>query len=102
LSSLHYSYLVSRESYLAKIIEAKAQNRFVSRVALRKRKEVPLFCSWTCPFGTVQELLDSGITEEKFEEVTGFKVPDKKSVSLRDFIIEKGFEFGEIKDKFAE
>ncbi|MBA7579227.1 hypothetical protein ES708_21096 [subsurface metagenome] len=51
---------------------------------------------------TIQELLDSGITEEKFEEVTGFKVPDKKSVSLRDFIVEKGFEFGEIKDKFAE
>ena len=51
---------------------------------------------------TIQELLDSGITEEKFEEVTGFKVPDKKSVSLRDFIIEKGFEFGEIKEKFAE
>ncbi len=51
---------------------------------------------------TIQELLDSGVTEEKFEEVTGFKVPDKKSVSLRDFIVEKGFEFGEIKDKFAE
>ena len=51
---------------------------------------------------TIQELLDSGITEEKFEEVTGFKAPDKKSVSLRDFIVEKGFEFGEIKDKFAE
>jgi len=51
---------------------------------------------------TIQELLDSGITEEKFEEVTGFKVPDKKSVSVRGFIIEKGFEFGEIKDKFAE
>ena len=51
---------------------------------------------------TIQELLDNGITEEKFEEVTGFKVPDNKSVSVRDFIIEKGFEFGEIKDKFAE
>ena len=51
---------------------------------------------------TIQELLDSGITEEKFEEVTGFKVPDKKSVSLRDFVIDKGMEFGEIKDKFAE
>jgi len=51
---------------------------------------------------TIQELLDSGITEEKFEEVTGFKVPDKKSVSVRDFVIDKGMEFGEIKDKFAE
>jgi len=51
---------------------------------------------------TIQELLDSGITEERFEEVTGFKIPDKKSVSVRDFVIEKGIEFGEIKDKFAE
>lgn len=51
---------------------------------------------------TIQELLDSGITEEKFEEVIGFKVPDNKSVSVRDFIIDKGLEFGEVKDKFAE
>lgn len=51
---------------------------------------------------TVQELLDGGITEEKFEEVTGFKVPDNKSVFVRDFVIDKGIEFGEIKDKFAE
>ncbi len=51
---------------------------------------------------TIQELLDGGITEEKFEEVIGFKVPDNKSISVRDFIIDKGLEFGEIKDKFAE
>jgi len=51
---------------------------------------------------TIQELLDSGITEEKFEEVTGFKVPEDKSVLVRDFVIDKGLEFGEIKDKFAE
>jgi len=51
---------------------------------------------------TIQELLDGGITEEKFEEVTGVKVPDNKLVSVRDFIIDKGIEFGEIKDKFAE
>ncbi|MGB6369798.1 MAG: hypothetical protein WBF68_02025 [Atribacterota bacterium] len=51
---------------------------------------------------TIQELLDGGITVEKFEEVTGFKVPDNKSVPVRDFIIDKGLEFGEIKDKFAE
>jgi len=51
---------------------------------------------------TIQELLDSGITEEKFEEVIGFKVPDNKSASVRDFIIDKGLEFGEVKDKFAE
>ena len=51
---------------------------------------------------TIQELLDSGITEEKFEEVIGFKVPDNKSASIRDFIIDKGLEFGEVKDKFAE
>jgi hypothetical protein len=51
---------------------------------------------------TIQELLDGGITEEKFEEVTGFKVPDNKSASVRDFIIDKGLEFGEVKDKFAE
>lgn len=40
--------------------------------------------------------------EEKFEEVAGFKVPDNKSVPVRDFVIDKGLEFGEIKDKFAE
>jgi len=51
---------------------------------------------------TIQELLDGGITEEKFEEITGFKIPDNKSVFVRDFIIDKGLEFGEIKDKFAE
>jgi len=47
-------------------------------------------------------LLDGGITEEKFEEVTGFKVPEDKSVLIRDFVIDKGIEFGEIKDKFKE
>lgn len=51
---------------------------------------------------TIQDLLDYGVTEEKFEEVTGFNVPDKTSVSFRDFVIEKGLEFGEVKDKFAE
>jgi len=51
---------------------------------------------------TIQELLDGGITEEKFEEVTGFKVPEDKSVLIRDFVIDKGIEFGEVKDKFAE
>jgi len=44
--------------------------------------------------------------EEKIEEVTGFKVPEDKSVLVRDlvrdFVIDKGIEFGEIKDKFAE
>ncbi|MEA3453953.1 MAG: hypothetical protein U9R12_03365 [Candidatus Caldatribacteriota bacterium] len=51
---------------------------------------------------TIQELLDGGITEEIFEEVTGFKVPEDKSVLVRDFVIDKGIEFGEIKDKFIE
>jgi len=51
---------------------------------------------------TVQGLLDGGMTEEKFEEVTDFKVPEDKSVLVRDFVIDKGLEFGEIKDKFAE
>ena len=51
---------------------------------------------------TIQELLDGGITEEKFEEVTGFKVPEDKLVLVRDFVIDKGIEFGEVKDKFVE
>ena len=51
---------------------------------------------------TIQELLDYGVTEEKFEEVTGFKIPDKKLVSFRDFVIDKGLEFGEVKNKFRE
>jgi len=40
--------------------------------------------------------------EEKFEEVAGFKVPEDKLVLVRDFVIDKGIEFGEIKDKFIE
>lgn len=40
--------------------------------------------------------------EEKFKEVNDFKVPEDKSVLVRDFVIDKGLEFGEIKDKFAE
>jgi len=40
--------------------------------------------------------------EEKIEEVTGFKIPEDKSVLVRDFVIDKGIEFGETKDKFAE
>jgi len=51
---------------------------------------------------TIQELLDSGITEEKFEEVIGFKVPEDKSILLKDFAADKGIEFKEIKDKFIE
>jgi hypothetical protein len=47
-------------------------------------------------------LLDGGITEEKFDEVTGFEVLEDKPISVRDFIIDKGAEFGEVKDKFAE
>jgi len=47
-------------------------------------------------------LLDGGITEEKFEEVNGFKVPEDKLILIRDFVIDKGIEFGEIKDKFIE
>ncbi|MDD5016211.1 MAG: hypothetical protein PHW73_14145 [Atribacterota bacterium] len=51
---------------------------------------------------TVQELLDWEITEEKFEEVTGFKVPEDKSVLVKDFATDKGREFKEIKDKYVE
>lgn len=51
---------------------------------------------------TIQELLDSGITEENFEEITGFKVPEDKSILLKDFAADKGMEFKEIKDKFVE
>jgi len=47
-------------------------------------------------------LLDSGITEENFEEITGFKVPEDKSILVKDFAADKGIEFKEIKDKFIE
>ncbi len=40
--------------------------------------------------------------EEKFEEVNDFKVSEDKSVLVRDFVIDKGLEFGETKDRFAE
>ncbi|MEA1940110.1 MAG: hypothetical protein U9N03_05550 [Candidatus Caldatribacteriota bacterium] len=50
----------------------------------------------------IQELLAQGVNEEKFEEVTGFKVPKDKTIILKDFISEKGIEFKEIKDKFSE
>jgi len=51
---------------------------------------------------TIQELLDGGITEEKFEEITGFKAPEDKSVLVKDFASDKEIEFKEIKDKFVE
>ena len=51
---------------------------------------------------TIQELLDSGITKENFEEITGFKVPEDKSILLKDFAADKEIEFKEIKDKFIE
>jgi len=51
---------------------------------------------------TIQELLDAGVTEEKFEEITAFKVPEDKSVLVKDFASDKEIEFEEIKDKFAE
>ncbi len=50
----------------------------------------------------IQELLDAGVTEENFEEITGFKVPEDKSILLKDFAADKGIEFKEIKDKFIE
>jgi len=50
----------------------------------------------------IQELLAQGITEEKFEEVTGFKVPEDKERRVKDFFEEKGVEFEDIKDKFRE
>lgn len=51
---------------------------------------------------TIQELLDQGITEEKFKEITGFKVSENKTIILKDFISEKGLEFKEVKEKFSE
>jgi len=51
---------------------------------------------------TIQDLLDAGVTEENFEEITGFKVPEDKSILLKDFAADKGIEFKEIKDKFIE
>jgi len=51
---------------------------------------------------TIQELLDQGITEERFKEITGFKVSENKTIILKDFISEKGLEFKEVKEKFSE
>ena len=51
---------------------------------------------------TIQELLDQGITEEKFEEITGLKIPEDKTRSAKDFFDEKEVEFKDIKDKFRE
>ena len=51
---------------------------------------------------TIQELLDRGITEEKFEEITGFKIPEEKTRKAKDFFDEKEVEFKVIKDKFRE
>jgi hypothetical protein len=47
-------------------------------------------------------LLDGGITEEKFEEVTGFKMPENKSVLVKVFATDKGIEFSEISNKLTE
>ena len=54
------------------------------------------------PWDSSRITRQGGVMEEKFEEITGFKVPEDKSVLVRDFVIDKGIEFGEIKDKFAE
>lgn len=51
---------------------------------------------------TIQELLSAGVTEEEFEEITGFKMPEDKSILLKDFAADKGIEFREVKDKFME
>ena len=47
-------------------------------------------------------MLDAGVTEENFEEITGFKVLEDKSILLKDFAADKEIEFKEVKDKFAE
>ena len=51
---------------------------------------------------TIRELLDQGITEEKFEEITGFKIPEDKTRRAKDFFDEKEVEFKAIKDKLRE
>ena len=47
-------------------------------------------------------MLDAGVTEENFKELTGFKVLEDKSILVKDFAADKGIEFKEIKDRFIE
>jgi len=42
------------------------------------------------------------ITEEKFKEITGFKVSENKTIILKDFISEKGLEFKEVKENLVK
>lgn len=51
---------------------------------------------------TIQKLLDQEIIKEKYEEISGFKIPEKETITVKDFINEKGLEFKEIKDKFGK
>lgn len=46
---------------------------------------------------TIVELLSMGIDAEEFQEITGLEVPNDKSISIRDYALSQGFDFGEIR-----
>jgi hypothetical protein len=40
-----------------------------------------------------------GIDEESFQKLTGLDLPDEKNISVRDYVVSNGIEFGEIRGR---
>jgi hypothetical protein len=45
------------------------------------------------------DLLKTGITEKEIEKILGIKIPDNKSITIRDYCFENGKSFGPVKQK---
>lgn len=48
---------------------------------------------------TIAELLAMGIDEESFKKLTGLEIPEQKNISVRDYAVSNGIDFGEIRGK---
>jgi len=48
---------------------------------------------------TIAELVVMGIDEETFQSLTGLELPDEKNITVRDYAVSNGIEFGEIRGK---
>ncbi len=51
---------------------------------------------------TIGELIQYGLTEKQFKEITGVDMPSNRSVTLKDFVAENGLNMGTIQIQIAE
>ena len=51
---------------------------------------------------TLAKILEYGLTEEQFKEITGLDIPEDTSIILKDFAAENGLDRETIKDKIIE